>query len=82
MSYIQLACQERVTLSSLCQQGLSIRVIARILKRHHLTLYREFDRNYCHITDGAYRRSEAHRRTRARRSRSRRQRRCTAMGFL
>ena len=82
MSYIQLTYEERVTLSALCQQGLSIRAIARILKRHHSTLYREFDRNRCHVTDGVYRPSKAHRRTRARRSRSRRNRHYTTMDFL
>ena len=82
MSYIQLTYEERVTLSALCQQGLSIRAIARILKRHHSTLYREFDRNRCHVTDGAYRPSKAHRRTRARRSRSRRNKHYTTMDFL
>lgn len=82
MSYIQLTYAERVTLSALCQQGLSIRAIARILKRHHSTLYREFDRNRCHVIDGAYRPSKAQRRTRARRSRCRRNRHYTSMDFL
>jgi IS30 family transposase len=53
MSYRQLTYEERVTLLTLCQQGLSIRAIARILQRHHSTLYRELDRNRCHVTDGA-----------------------------
>ncbi|MEZ0122164.1 MAG: IS30 family transposase [Candidatus Reddybacter sp.] len=82
MSYIQLTYEERVTLSTLCQQGLSVRAIARILKRHHSTLYRELDRNRCHVTDGAYRPSKAQRRTRARRKRSRRNRHYTKMDFL
>ena len=50
MSYIQLTYEERVTLSALCQQGFSVRAIARILKRHPSTLYRELDRNRCHVT--------------------------------
>lgn len=82
MSYIQLTYDERVTLSALMQQGLSIRDIADILGRHHSTLYRELDRNRCHITDGSYRPSKAHRRTRARRSRSRRNRHYSDRDFL
>jgi transposase, IS30 family len=72
MSYKQLTYKERVTLSVLRHQGLSIRSIAGLMGRHFSTLYRELDRNRCHITDGAYRPSKAQRRTRARRSRSRR----------
>tara|TARA_R110002050_G_scaffold101900_1_gene210290 strand:- start:101 stop:466 length:366 start_codon:yes stop_codon:yes gene_type:complete len=82
MSYRQLTYEERVTLSTLSQQGLSVRAIARTMKRHHSTLYRELDRNRCHVTDGAYRPSKAQRRTRARRSRSRRNRHYTEMDFL
>jgi IS30 family transposase len=52
MPYRQLTYKERVTLSTLYQQGLSIRAIVRILQRHHSTL-RELDRNRCHVTDGA-----------------------------
>lgn len=72
MAYIQLTYEERITFSALRLQGLSVRKIAKILRRHHSTLYRELDRNRCHIIDGAYRPSKAQRRTRARRSRSRR----------
>ena len=82
MSYIQLTYEERITLSALCQQGFSICAIARILKRHRSTLYRELDRNRCHITDGSYRPSKAHRRTRALRNRSRRNRHYTKIDFL
>ncbi|MEZ0148191.1 MAG: IS30 family transposase [Candidatus Reddybacter sp.] len=82
MSYIQLTYEEGVTLSALCQQGLSICGIARILKRHPSTLYRELDRNRCHVTDGAYRPSKAERRTRARRKRSRRNRHYCEIDFL
>ncbi|WP_188150508.1 IS30 family transposase [Teredinibacter waterburyi] len=74
MAYLQLTYEERVTLSVLKLQGLSIRAIAEILGRHHSTLYRELDRNRCYKIDGAYRPSKAQRRTRARRSRSRRNR--------
>ena len=72
MAYIQLTYEERVTLSALKLQGLSIQSIATALGRHRTTLYRELKRNRCHVTDGAYRPSKAQRRTRARRSRSRR----------
>jgi len=58
MSYRQLTYEERVTLSTLSQQGLSVRAIARTMKRHHSALYRELDRNRCDVTDGAYRPSK------------------------
>lgn len=72
MTYLQLTYAERITLSVLRLQGLSVRVIAATMGPHHSTLYREVERNRCYVTDGAYRPSKAHRRTRARRSRSRR----------
>lgn len=74
MRYQQLTYEERITLSILMQQGLSVQSIAKELKRHRSTIYRELKRNRCHVTDGAYRPSKAQRRTRARRSRSRRNR--------
>lgn len=74
MKYQQLTYEERVMLSTLKLQGLSIRAIAHILGRHYSTLYRELGRNRCYKMDGAYRPSKAQRRTRARRSRSRRNR--------
>lgn len=82
MTYIQLTYEERVTLSVLKLQGLSIVAIARALGRHRSTIYRELNRNRCHVTDGAYRPSKAHRRTRARRSRSRRNRQYSFNDFL
>lgn len=70
MRYVQLIYEERVMLSTLKRQGLSVRAIARRLGRHFSTLYRELQRNrYFHI-DSSYRPSKAERRTRARRSRS------------
>ena len=81
MSYIQLTYEERITFSTLRQQGLSIRAIAGVLERHHSTLYRELNRNRCHVTDGAYRSSKAQRRTNARRRRSRRNRHYTPDDF-
>jgi len=74
MSYIQLTYEERITLSALKVQGLSIRSIALRLGRHYSTLYRELARNRCYVTDCAYRPTKAQRRTIARRRRSRRNR--------
>lgn len=82
MSYIQLTYEERVMLSTLRLQGLSIRAIASLMGRHFSTLYRELRRNRCHVTDGAYRPSKAERRTRARRARSRRNQHYNASDFL
>jgi IS30 family transposase len=72
MRYVQLTYEERVMLSTLKRQGLSVRAIARQLGCHFSTLYRELQRNRCSHIDGSYRPSKAERRTRARRSRSRR----------
>ena len=82
MAYKQLTYEERVTLSALKLQGLSIREIATVLGRHFSTLYRELDRNRCYIIDGAYRPSKAQRRTRARLRRSRRNRHYSSAYFL
>lgn len=82
MDYIQLTYEERLTLSALKSQGLSIRKIADILGRHFSTLYRELARNRCYIIDGAYRPSKAQRRTRARRRRSRKHTQYTHDDFM
>ena len=82
MRYQQLTYEERITLSILMQQGLSIQMISEEMGRHRSTLYRELGRNRCHVTDGAYRPSKAQRRTRARRSRSRRNRHYSDSDFL
>lgn len=82
MSYKQLTYADRVKLSTLMQQGLSIRKIAVLIGVHFSTLYRELDRNRCHITDGAYRPSKAERRTRNRRRKSRRNKHYTDSDFL
>ena len=81
MSYQQLTYEERITFSTLRQQGLSIRAIAIQLGRHFSTLYRELARNRCYIIDDAYRPSKAQRRTIARRKRSRRNRHYTHDDF-
>jgi len=82
MSYTQLTFEDRVMLSTLRQQGLSVRNIATQMGRHFSTVYREIERNRCHCTNGAYRPSKAEQRTRARRSRSRRNRHYTDSDFL
>jgi IS30 family transposase len=82
MAYIQLTYEERVTLSALKLQCLSIREIAKMLGRHFSTLYRELKRNRCQVTDGAYRPSKAQQRTRARRGRSRRNSHYSRKDFL
>lgn len=81
MKYQQLTYEERITFSTLRQQGLSVRVIATQMGRHFSTLYRELARNRCFIIDGAYRPSKAQRRTVARRKRSRRNRHYTHDDF-
>lgn len=82
MKYQQLTYEERITLSTLSQQGLSVRAIAITMERHPSTLYREFKRNRCYVTDSAYRSSKAQRRTRARRSRSRRNKHYSDHDFM
>ena len=70
--YTQLTLVDRVRIGELRMQGFPVSHIANSLGRHRSTIYRELQRNRCHVTDGAYRPSKAERRTRARRSRSRR----------
>lgn len=72
MKYQQLTSEERVVLSTLKLQGLSMQKIADSMGRHRSTLYRELERNRCFHIDGSYRPSKAQRRTTARRRRSRR----------
>ena len=74
MTYQQITSPERYIISALKIQGLSVREIADHLGRHRSTIYREIERNRCHVTDGYYRPSKAHRRAVARRRRSRRNR--------
>ncbi len=72
MKYQQLTLEERVLISYLSRQGFNQSEIARSIGRHRSTICREYQRNRCWVTDGNYRVSKADRRTRARRSRSRR----------
>ncbi len=72
MKYQQLTSGERYIISHLGKQGFNQSEIARQLGRHRSTICREYQRNRCWVTDGRYRASKAERRTRARRSRSRR----------
>jgi len=72
MKYQQLTSEDRYILAALRRQGISISAIAEELGKHRSTIYREINRNSCHIIDGSYRPSKAQRRTVARRRRSRR----------
>lgn len=81
MMYRQLTSHDRYIFAALKKQGLSISQIARHLGKHRSTLYRELERNSCHMIDGCYRPSKADRRTRTRRSRSRRNRHYTDEDF-
>ncbi|MCQ3831160.1 IS30 family transposase [Microbulbifer elongatus] len=74
MKYQQITREERYTIAAYRAQGLSVSHIAELTGRHRSTLYREFQRNSCHRTDGGYRPSKADSRTRGRRRRSRRNR--------
>jgi IS30 family transposase len=71
--YHQLTSEERYALTALRRQGFSIRGIARALDRAPSTISREIRRN--RRKDGWYRAFTADERARARRSRSRRNRR-------
>lgn len=74
MKYQQLTLEERVLISHLVGQGLNQSEIARHLGRHRSTISRELRRNRCCLYDDSYRHSRAHRKTVARRRRSRRNR--------
>lgn len=81
MKYQQITKEERYTIAVYRVQGLPIAHIAKLTGRHRSTLYREFERNSCHVIDGSYRPSKADRRTCARRHRSRRNRHYTHDDF-
>lgn len=82
MNYKQLTEGDRYMIVALKRQGLSFVKIAQAIGKHRSTIYREFKRNTCWHMDGSYRPSKAQRRTRARRSRSRRNQHFTEQDFL
>lgn len=77
MKYQQLTLEERVLISHLLGQGLNPSAIASAIGRHRSTISRELNRNRCRLSDDSYRFSRAHRKTIARRRRSRRNRHYT-----
>ncbi len=74
MKYQQITREERYTIAAYRAQGLSVSEISALTERDRSTIYREFQRNFCHSTDGAYRPSKADARATSRRSLSRRNR--------
>jgi IS30 family transposase len=77
MKYQQLTLEERVLISYLLEQGFNRSEIARETGRHRSTISRELARNRCCLYDLSYRYSRAHKKTVARRRRSRRNRHYT-----
>jgi IS30 family transposase len=77
MSYCQITAAERYPIAVLRQQGLPRATIAQVLGRHRSTIGRELRRNRT-AHDGCYRPQVADSYARARRSRSRRNRRFSA----
>ncbi len=74
MKYQQLTLEERVLIAHLLKQGFNRAEIGRQMGRHRSTIGRELTRNTCYGYDSSYRYSRAHRKTVARRRRSRRNR--------
>ena len=79
--YQQLTLEERLLISHLLKQGFSLSEVARQMGRHCSTISRELTRNTCYGYDSSYRYSRAHRKTVARRRRSRRNRHYTERDF-
>jgi len=79
--YQHLTSNERYIISFLLKQGFNPSQIAREMGRHRSTICRELARNTCHGYDHSYRHSRAHRKTVARRRRSRRNRHYTDRDF-
>ena len=79
--YQQLTSNERYIISFLQKQGFNPSQIGQQLGRHRSTICRELARNTCHGYDHSYRHSRAHRKTIARRRRSRRNRHYTERDF-
>ena len=80
MEYRQITSEERYMMSALRRQGLNQSEVARALGRHRSSICRELRRNGA-AWDGCYRPFVAAHRTRARRSRSRRNSHFTAEQF-
>lgn len=81
MKYRQLTLEERVLIAHLLKQGFNRAEIGRQMGRHRSTIGRELTRNTCYGYDSSYRYSRAHRKTVARRRRSRRNRHYTELDF-
>jgi len=81
MKYQQLTLEERVLISHLLTQGFNQAEIGRQVGCHRSTIGRELTRNPCYGYDSSYRCSRAHRKTIARRRRSRRNRHYTERDF-
>ena len=62
MTYQQLTEGDRYTIAALKRQGLTPTAIANAIGRHRSTIYLEYNRNRCWITDAAYRPEKAQRR--------------------
>jgi len=81
MAYHQLSIEERFMIGALRMRGSGVSEIARELKRHRSTIWREVKRNRSQY-DGAYRACWAVEKTNGRRRRSRRNRRYGAAHFV
>jgi IS30 family transposase len=77
MKYQKLTLEERLLISHLLKQGFNLPEVAGQMGRHRSTISRELIRNRCYGCDLSYRYSRAHRKTVARRRRSRRNRHYT-----
>lgn len=82
MKYQQLTLEERLLISHLLKQGFNLSEIGRQMGRHRSTIWRELARNTCCGYDSSYRYSRAHRKTVARRRRSRRNRHYSERDFV
>jgi IS30 family transposase len=74
MGYNQITSEERYTLGVMRAQGEGVAKIAKTLRRHRSTIYRELERNASQY-DGAYRPSKAQKYCNGRRRRSKRNQR-------
>jgi IS30 family transposase len=81
MKYRQITQEERYRISTLRQEGLCPAAIARRLRRHRSTIWRELRRNSSRW-DGRYRPSKAQEQANGRRSRSRRNQRFDDLDWI